>query len=338
VTGAAGFIGSHVAAFLIESLDFETVAVDDLSGGSARNVPAGATFVQVDLKDPAAVATLFAKHGPFDYVYHLAAYAAEGLSHFIRRFNYRNNLEASVSLINHAITSKVKVFVFTSSIAAYGNPETLPFTEETPQRPEDPYGVSKLAVEQDLAAAHSMFGMKYVIFRPHNVYGPKQNMADKFRNAIGIFLNQILSGEPITIFGDGLQKRGFSYVEDVAPLIAISPEVRHAHQEGFFVGSDKEYSVLELSKRVAKAMEVPHRVNFLPKRNEVELAWASHKKLRCFFNPPQTVTLNEGLRRTAAYAKSVGNFTPTGFSDIEIWENMPPSWAKFLKSWASGQH
>ena len=333
VTGAAGFIGSHVAEYTSKVLGFETVAVDDLSGGFIRNVPDGLAFVNVDLKEAEDVASLFETHGPFDYVYHLAAYAAEGLSHFIRRFNYRNNLEVTASLINQAVIGKVKCFVFTSSIAAYGNPATLPFIEETPQQPEDPYGVAKLAAEYDLKAAHSMFGSEYVIFLPHNVYGPKQNLADKFRNAVGIFLNQIMKGEHMTIFGDGGQMRAFSYIDDVAPLIALAPEVPAARQQSFFIGSDQKYSVLELSERAAKAMGVEHRVTHLEKRKEVELAYARHDKLHCFFNPPPAVDLDEGLARTAAYAKKMGSFSPTGYQHIEVWDQMPSSWAKALKAW-----
>jgi UDP-glucose 4-epimerase len=333
VTGAGGFIGSHVAEFLSEILGWETIAVDDLSGGFKRNIPKNATFVNVDLKRPQAVAHLFDNHGPFDYVYHLAAYAAEGLSHFIRRFNYRNNLEASVSIINQCVVHKVKTIVFTSSIAAYGAPTVKPFIEELPQHPEDPYGISKHAVELDLKAAHEMFGLNFVVFRPHNVYGPRQNIADKFRNAIGIFMNQIMHDEPMTIFGDGKQTRGFSYIDDVSPFIAVSPEVPEALQQGFFVGSDTAYSVNDLANAVAKAMGVPSNLKHLEARNEVADAYASHEKLRCFFNPPPPVALEVGLARTAQYAKSIGKFEPTGFTDIEVWDKMPPSWVVALKKW-----
>ena len=116
-------------------------------------------------------------------------------------------------------------FVFTSSIAAFGaveDPSELPMTEATPQRPEDPYGIAKHAFELDLRAAGRMFGLPFTIFRPHNVYGPRQNIADKFRNAVGIFMNQVLRGEPLSIFGDGQQTRCFSYIDDVAPIIAAS--------------------------------------------------------------------------------------------------------------------
>ena len=160
----------------------------------------------------------------FDYVYHLAAYAAEGLSHFIRRFNYRDNLIGSVNLINEAVKHDVKCFVFTSSIAVYGAGQ-LPMDEAMIPLPEDPYGISKYAVELDLRAAHEMFGLNYVIFRPHNVYGEGQNLGDRYRNVLGIFMNQIMQGLPLTIFGDGEQTRAFSYISDVAPYIARSVEV-----------------------------------------------------------------------------------------------------------------
>lgn len=236
VTGAAGFIGSHVAEVCATRLGFTVVAVDDLSGGFARNLEpwirsGHSRFVRGDVQNRSFVSALFAEHGPFDYVYHLAAYAAEGLSHFVREFNYNNNLGASVLLLNHAVNQEERTgravarFVFTSSIAAFGaveDPSELPMTEATPQRPEDPYGIAKHAFELDLRAAGRMFGLPFTIFRPHNVYGPRQNIADKFRNAVGIFMNQVLRGEPLSIFGDGRQTRCFSYVDDVAPIIAAS--------------------------------------------------------------------------------------------------------------------
>src|SRR5690606_24729495 len=143
-------------------------------------------------------------------------YAAEGLSHFIRRFNYTNNLIGSVNLINEAIKHDIKCFVFTSSIAVYVVAEP-PMVETMVPQPEDPYGVSKYSVEQDLKIAHEMFGLNYIVFRPHNVYGEHQNIGDRYRNVIGIFMNQIMQGKPLTVFGDGQQTRAFSYIDDVAP-------------------------------------------------------------------------------------------------------------------------
>src|SRR5512141_2518491 len=164
VTGGAGFIGSHVAAELLK-LGHTVVVLDDLSGGFVENIPAGAHFVEGSILDAALIDRLFATH-TFDYVYHLAAYAAEGLSHFIKRYNYNNNLIGSVNLINASINTEVKCFVFTSSIAVYGSSPELPMTEETPAHPEDSYGIAKLAVEQELKVCKDMFGLDYVIFRP----------------------------------------------------------------------------------------------------------------------------------------------------------------------------
>ena len=222
VTGGAGFIGSHVARHCL-ALGHEVVVLDDLSGGFRDHVPDGAIFVQGSVTDHELVQRLFAEHR-FDYVYHLAAYAAEGLSHFIRRFNYTNNLIGSVNLINEAVKHEVKCFVFTSSIAVYGANQ-LPMTEDLTPQPEDPYGIAKYAVELDLRAAHEMFGLNSIIFRPHNVYGENQNIGDRYRNVIGIFMNQIMQGQPMTIFGDGSQTRAFSYIDDVAPIIARSVDV-----------------------------------------------------------------------------------------------------------------
>jgi UDP-glucose 4-epimerase len=337
ITGAAGFVASHVADFCQNRLGFQVVAVDNLSGGFKSNtntfVKGGGVFVVGDLQDVNVVDDIFAKHGPFDHVFHLAAYAAEGLSHFVRHFNYMNNLGATVLLINAAVRQEpqVKTFVFTSSIAAYGASDgKLPLTEESPQRPEDPYGIAKHSVEMDLKAAHDMFGLNFIIFRPHNVYGPRQNIADKFRNAIGIFMNQILRGEAITIFGDGTQRRAFSFIDDVAPLIAASPIFPGALNQDFFVGVDEHHSIFELSSAVQGAMQRQTEVKFLDARKEVEFAYASHSKLRCVFNPPRPVTLAEGLERTAMFARRHGAFPPTGYEAIEVCNQLPPSWMSWF--------
>ncbi len=324
VTGAAGFIGSHVADQCLR-LGFDVVCADDLSGGFRENVPAGTDFRVGSVADPAFVKSLFAG-GRFDTVYHLAAYAAEGLSHFIRRFNYTNNLVGSVNLINESVLGDVGCFVFTSSIAVYGANQT-PMTEDLVPHPEDPYGISKYAVELDLEAAHAMFGLPYVVFRPHNVYGERQNIADRYRNVIGIFMNQVMAGQPMTLFGDGLQTRAFSHVDDVAPVIACAPHVPAARQQVFNVGADKPYTVLELAREVASAFGVAPSITHLPARNEVVHAFASHEKASSVFAPPEPVALREGIERMARWAKSRGPFTPVTFGDIEVPRGLPPSWA-----------
>jgi len=245
VTGGAGFIGSHVAKWLVKA-GYRVVVLDDLSGGFTENIPDGAEFVQGSVQDAALVDDLFAKE-KFSYVFHLAAYAAEGLSHFIKNFNYQNNLVGSVNLINASVNSgTVKCFVFTSSIAVYGRNQT-PMTEDLVPLPEDSYGISKYAVELDLKESKEMFGLDYVIFRPHNVYGEHQNIGDPYRNVIGIFMRQILTGKPLTIFGDGEQVRAFSYIDDVAPIIAACIERPDTWNQIYNIGADRPWTVNELA-------------------------------------------------------------------------------------------
>jgi len=324
VTGVAGFIGSHVADHCLR-LGFDVVGVDDLSGGFIENIPPEVDFRQGTVTDTEWVAGLWASER-YDYVYHLAAYAAEGLSHFIRRFNYETNLLGSIHLINQSVLHGVKCFVFTSSIAVYGVNQT-PMTEDLMPRPEDPYGISKYAVELDLEAAHRMFGLPYIVFRPHNVYGERQNIADKYRNVIGIFMNQVMRRQPMTIFGDGLQTRAFSHIDDVAPIIARAPLVPEAYRQVFNVGADQPYTVLTLAHEVAQAFGMTPWIEHLPPRNEVVHAFASHEKARRVFDPPLPVPLAEGIGRMARWAQSRGPLRPVEFGEIEVPINMPPSWA-----------
>lgn len=328
VTGAAGFIGSHVCKHLLRA-NHDVVGLDDLSGGFRDYVPAGVKFVEGSITDAGLVKQLFAENA-FDYVFHLAAYAAEGLSHFIKHFNYTNNLLGSVNLINASINHNVKCFVFTSSIAVYGKNQ-LPMTEDAVPQPEDPYGIAKYAVELDLKEAHEMFGLNHIVFRPHNVYGEFQNIGDRYRNVIGIFMNQIMQGQLMTIFGDGSQTRAFSYIDDVAPVIAASIGRPDSYNEVFNVGADKPYSVNELAHVVAKAMGATAQVKHLDARNEVVHAYSAHEKVRKHFGDIiKNVPLDEGVAKMAAWAKKAGARQGKPFEGIEVRKNLPPSWAALL--------
>ncbi len=323
VTGGAGFIGSHVAHHLIQA-GHKVVVLDDLSGGFLDHVPSGAVFVRGSILDHSLLSGLFAEH-QFDYVYHLAAYAAEGLSHFIKRFNYENNLVGSVNLINESVKNDVKCFVFTSSIAVYGA-LTPPMREEDTPRPEDPYGIAKLAVEQDLRATHEMFGLPYVIFRPHNVYGEHQNLGDRYRNVVGIFMNQLMQGKALTVFGDGLQTRAFSYIGDVAPWIAWAPEIQLARNQIFNIGADEEYSVKALAEATMEALGVRGELRHLPARQEVVHAYADHSKARRIFDMGPRVSLPDGLGRMAEWAQKAGSRKSQRFENIEIARRLPAIW------------
>jgi UDP-glucose 4-epimerase len=325
VTGAAGFIGSHLTRALAAGARVRVVALDDLSGGFRDNLPAGVTFVEGSVTDAALVADLFDRHA-VRYVFHLAAYAAEGLSHFIRRFNYTNNVIGSMNLINEAVRHEIECFVFTSSIAVYG-PITPPMRETDVPAPEDPYGIAKLSVELDLAAAHRMFGLRYVIFRPHNVYGEYQNLGDPYRNVLGIFMNQIMHGRPMTIFGDGTQQRAFSYVGDIVPPMAESPWVPAAACQVFNIGAEMPYTVNELARTVAAAMGVPdHPIEHLPVRLEAHTAYSDHGKAARIFGAREHTTLDAGVRRMAAWAKQGGVRSSRPFQGVEVTRNLPEGW------------
>jgi UDP-glucose 4-epimerase len=324
VTGGAGFLGSHVVDALIQRGHDATV-LDDLTGGFRANVPAAARFIHGSVTDASLVDAVFAE-GAFTHVFHLAAYAAEGLSHFTRRFNYTNNVIGSVNLLNASVNTGVRTFVFTSSIAVYGaNPE-LPVTEAMAPKPEDPYGIAKYAVELDLRACHEVFGLDYIIFRPHNVFGPRQNIGDRYRNVVGIFMNQILQNQPMTIFGDGTQTRAFSFVDDVAPLIAEAVDVADARNQVFNVGADEPCSLNELVGLVAAAMEVRAEVEHLAPRHEVRHIYADHSHVRRVFGSRQGTPLRDGLARTAAWVRQHGSRTALRFEGIEIARNLPAAW------------
>jgi UDP-glucose 4-epimerase len=324
VTGGAGFIGSHVAESLV-GRGLDVLVLDDLSGGFTDNVPAGARFLQGSITDVELVNDLFAKE-KFDYVFHLAAYAAEGLSHFIKRFNYNNNLIGSINLINASINHEVKCFVFTSSIAVYGTVAELPMTEESPAHPEDPYGIAKLAVEQELKVCKEMFGLDSIIFRPHNVFGERQNIGDKYRNVVGIFMNQLLQDRPMTIFGDGSQTRAFSYIGEVAPIIAESVYNPEAYNQVFNIGADQPYSVNELANAIARSMACEANIKHVPARNEVQHAYSSHDKIRRVFGDREPISLDEGLGRMAAWVKEHGARASKKFDNIEVEKNLPRAW------------
>lgn len=338
ITGIAGFVGSHVADSCL-SMGMDVYGIDDLSGGFEENVPAGVTF----LPGSASVQARYLRKAGhrFDAIYHLAAYAAEGLSHFIRSFNYNNNLIETVELVNESVLGLLEDggrFVFTSSIAIYGHPNgDWPITELVNPHPCDPYGISKLACEQDIAAAAEMWPDKfaYTVFRPHNVTGIRQNLADNYRNVVGIHLRQALKGEPLRIFGDGKQTRQFSDVSDVAPYIASCPLLPVTKNETYNIGGDTPCTVEYVAEEVRRAVWEECRIRvdapkFEDARKEVVHIECSHEKLRRDFGITKTpVTLSESVAKMAAWAKDRVIPEPKPFAAIEVYEGLPPSWAKF---------
>jgi UDP-glucose 4-epimerase len=296
VTGCAGLIGSNFCTWLEDRA--EIIGVDDLSGGVA--VPPNVTFVRANLTDPDDQHRV-AAHFPVDYVFHFAAYAAEGLSPFIRQYNYKNNLVSTSFLVSESIRHKVKRFVFTSSMAVYGA-SPPPFDESTSPAPVDPYGIAKYACELDLKVAHEQHGLSYCILRPHNVYGPGQNIWDPYRNVLGIWMFQALHGKPMTVYGDGTQTRAFSYVDDMLPCLWRAATDPRAHCETINIGGAKETALNEATQilaRVTGHTDVVH----LEGRHEVKNAWCTVQKSIDILGYVESVGLEEGLRRMWAWVQ-----------------------------------
>jgi UDP-glucose 4-epimerase len=251
------------------------------------------------------VVELFEEHKP-DILLHFAAYAAEGLSPFIRNFNYRNNLICSANLINECIAHDTK-FIFTSSMAVYGEQEP-PFTEDKRPQPIDPYGIAKYAVECDLKLAHEQFGLRYNIVRPHNVLGIYQNIWDKYRNVIGIFIRKTLNGEPILVYGDGEQTRAFSdikyYMEPFDKLLT------DYDGEIFNIGADKHFTLNEVAQAVQSigkkyGYEVP--IEHGEPRHEVKHAYCDHTKAKTMLDFRDGTNLNELIESMFVWAMKQPN-------------------------------
>lgn len=327
ITGGAGFLGSHLAEYLLEQWH-EVVIVDNLSWGFERNIPEQTVFYCVDFTDADKVCEVFEDEKP-DFVFHLWAYAAEGLSHFIRRYNYNNNLIGSVNIINECIKHKVKRLVFTSSMAVYGTNQ-VPYTEEMMPCPEDPYGTAKYAVEQDLEHAHRLFGLEYTIFRPHNIVGTRQHIGDTFRNVVGIFVNQVMQGKPMTIFGDWEQTRAFSYVKDIVPYIAECINKDNTKGQVYNVWGEVPYTIKKLAEMVQSKIggDIVHE----PPRYEVKHAHSNHDKLyRDFGHITEQRDFNIVLDEFIDWAKNLWPQEPTKFKDIELTENLPPKWLPYVE-------
>ena len=300
ITGVAGLIGSHMAEYLVEK-KYDVFGIDNLSGGYIENIPMWVQLFEGDLEDTDFVARTFAEIKP-DYVYHFAAYAAEGLSPFIRNFNYSNNLLCSINVINECIKNDVKKLVFTSSMAVYGKGKP-PFSEDDRPKPEDPYGISKYAVEMDLEQAYQQFGLNYSIVRPHNVIGIRQNIWDKYRNVIGIWTRRVLRGESITIFGDGEQTRAFSDIKFcLDPMYKLLTE---HNRKTFNIGSDREYTlnqVAEILQEVSKEFGFSPEIEHLEARNEVKHAYCNHDKAKSLLSFKDRTNLTETIKEMFVWA------------------------------------
>jgi UDP-glucose 4-epimerase len=331
VTGGAGFIGSHVAEALLRS-GHQVVCLDNLAGGFLENVPRGALFIKGDINDAKLLAEQFQKFR-FDYIFHFGAFAAEGLSHFVREFTFRNNQCGTAALIDAAVNSgSVRAFVFASSAAVYGKAAGK-LSERIQPEPCDPYGISKRASELDLQTANQFFELPFIIFRLHNVYGERQNLADPYRNVVGIFLRQLLAGKKLSIIGDGKQTRQFTHVSTIANIIAGAIDVKKAFGQIINLGSTKSYTVLELARKCSEAAGKPFDPDFLPPRDEAPHPVCSHAKARKLFGDDLTdLRLETGLQRMFQWASIAASLVPKPGPSLEIAQSFPEHWKNTLRS------
>jgi len=299
ITGVAGLLGSRLADWIIENTDGEVVGIDDLSGGYIENVNSEVTFYKKNLVTD-DIEDLFDKYD-FDIVYHFAAYAAEGLSPFIRQFNYENNLVATSRIINQCITHDINRLVFTSTMAVYGHGNP-PFDERDLPQPIDPYGVAKYACEMDIQVAGEQHGLDWCIIRPHNVYGIKQNIWDKYRNVLGIWMCQYMNEEPMSIFGDGEQKRAFSFIDDTLELLWKSGIQENCSKQIINLGGTKFYTINEANKILRDVIGNGKKVYKEP-RHEVKDAHSTWQKSVELLGYEDKTTLYDGLKQMWDWAQ-----------------------------------
>lgn len=301
ITGIAGLLGSRLADYIIENNpDVHIVGIDDMSGGYKENVNPKVELWEMNLVN-GNITECFERH-QFDYVYHFAAYAAEGLSPFIRTYNYQNNLVATSRIITECIKHDIKRLVFTSTLAVYGHQDGNIFDETQVPKPIDPYGVAKYGCEMDIQIAGEQHGLDWCIIRPHNVYGVNQNIWDKYRNVLGIWMYQHMINEPMTIFGDGLQTRAFSYIDDsLEPLWKASQDER-ASKQIINLGGIKEYSINDANE-ILREVVGGGSVKYYEGRHEVKHSVPTWQKSIDLLDFEHKTDLKEGLTKMWEWAQ-----------------------------------
>ena len=322
IIGVAGLLGSRLADWIIENTEYEVVGIDDLSGGYKENIHPKVHFYQMDVIDD-SLNSIFKIHKP-KYVFHFAAYAAEGLSPFIRKYNYKNNLLATANIVNCCIKYPPERLIFSSTMAVYGkgNP---PFDESHTPEPVDPYGVAKYGCELDIQIAGEQHGLDWCIIRPHNVYGVKQNIWDKYRNVLGIWMYQHLNNEPMTIFGDGLQTRAFSFIDDCLVPLWNSAVKKEASKEIINLGSSVFTSIKEASEILKEVIGGGLVIN-KEKRHEVKDAYPTWSKSMEILDYKEITDLHTGLSKMWEWAKTQPNRNRFMWDSYEIEEGIYDYW------------
>lgn len=326
ITGVAGLLGSRLSDWIIENKpEIEVVGIDDLSGGYKDNLNPKIKFYYMDLKD-SGLRSIFDEESP-DYVFHFAAYAAEGLSPFIRQYNYQNNLVATANVINECIRHNVKRLVFTSTLAVYGHGYGGFFDETQIPKPIDPYGVAKYGCEMDIQIAGEQHGLDWCIVRPHNVYGIKQNIWDKYRNVLGIWMCQHLNNESMTIFGDGEQTRAFSYIDDCLEPLWNSAVLPESSNQIINLGGIEEYSINDACKTLQEVIG-DGKIIYKESRHEVKHSIPTFQKSIDILKFKHKTSLKEGLTNMWEWAKQQPNRERFVWPNYELDNGIYSFWKK----------
>lgn len=331
VTGAAGFMGSHLVDSLLD-LNHEVLSLDDLSWGYKDNVNPKSSFTQLDLQDKEKTENYINETKP-EIVFHLAADATEGRSQFTPINSTQRNYGAYLNLLVPCIRNGMKKMVLTSSMSVYGAQKT-PFSEDMERKPEDIYAIAKSAMEHATEILSKVHDFKYTIIRPHNVYGPRQNLADPYRNVIAIFINRLLQGKNFFIYGDGNQKRAFSYIDDFTPYIIKAGFDDVANGEIFNIGPVQEFSINELSEIVLKVFfpdgNIPENLkpqHLPPRPLEVSDAWCTVEKAEKLLGYKTTVSLEDGVAKMLDWARKVGPVPFHYLDNLElVSDDTPITW------------
>jgi UDP-glucose 4-epimerase len=329
ISGVAGFLGSHLAdAFLADN--HQVVGCDNLTGGYLDNVSKEVEFHRYDCNYYDSMVRIIKG---CDVVYHCAAAAYEGLSVFSPFYVTRNVVEASVSMMTAAIANGVKRFVFCSSMARYGTQGRTPFTEDMAPRPQDPYGIGKVSAEQFLQNLATLHGMEYVIAVPHNIIGPRQKYDDPYRNVASIMINLMLQGRQPIIYGDGHQKRCFSFVQDVVDILKRMASEDDVNGEVVNIGPDDEFiTINDLAALIGEILHFEVKPVYVQARpQEVLLANCCADKARKLLDYRTQVKLRDGLQMIVEYIRNRGTRPFKYHIDLEILnDSTPVTWKERL--------
>jgi len=329
ISGVAGFLGSHLADRMIAS-GHEVVGTDNMIGGYEDNVNPKVIMNTYDCKYRNSMAKITKG---CDVIYHCASTPYEGLSVFSPHLITENTYQITMALLSAAIENKVKRFVFCSSMARYGAQPKVPFTEDMVCNPVDPYGIAKYASEITISNLSKVHDFEYVIAVPHNIIGPRQKYDDPFRNVAAIMINLMLQGRQPIIYGDGEQKRCFSFIQDDIDCLEALALKNNVVGETINIGPDEEFvTINELAKCIAKLLKFDLKPIYLPDRPmEVKLAGCSADKARKLLNYGTKYTMEQGLSEMIEYIRGRGTKPFRYHLDIEIRNDKTPrSWTEQL--------